>query len=79
MDYWFNSNVDASLDESLRVAQDIYQGKKERTITIGNSVAEKLITEQVLQLAPDAIQSLLEDQLTLRNLDGFTGCCRCGK
>jgi len=72
MDYWFNSNVDASLDESLRVAQDIYQGKKEQTVTIGNTVAEKLVAEQVLQLAPDAIQSLLEDQLTLRNLDGLT-------
>ena len=32
MDYWFNSNVDASLDESLKVAQDIYQGKKDQTI-----------------------------------------------
>jgi len=72
MDYWFNSNVDASLDESLRVAQDIYQGKKEQTVTIGNTVAEKLIAEQVLQLDADAIQSLLEDQLTLRNLDGLT-------
>jgi two-component system nitrogen regulation sensor histidine kinase NtrY len=72
MDYWFNSNVEASLDESLRVAQDIYQEKKEQTVTIGNTVAEKLVHGQVLQRAPEAIQSLLEDQLTLRNLDGLT-------
>ena len=72
MDYWFNSNVEASLDESLRVAQDIYQGKKEQTVAIGNTVAGKLAADQVLQYDPDAIQYLLEDQLTLRNLDGLT-------
>ena len=67
MDYWFNSNVDASLDESLKVAQDIYQEKKEQTISNGSKVAELL-----LQLSPNNIQTLLENQLTLRNLDGLT-------
>lgn len=72
MDYWFNSNVEESLDESLRVAQDIYQGNKAQTIATGNSIAEELIAEKVLHLAPDNIQSRLEKQMTLRNLDGLT-------
>ena len=72
MDYWFNSNVEASLDESLKVAQEIYQKNRERTITTGNTVTEQLVAEQALQLAPNNIQSLLENQLTLRNLDGLT-------
>ena len=72
MDYWFNSNVEESLDESLRVAQDIYQGNKAQTIASGNSITEELIAEKVLHLAPDNIQSRLEKQMTLRNLDGLT-------
>ncbi len=72
MDYWFNSNVEESLDESLRVAQDIYQGNKAQTIATGNSITEELIAEKVLHLAPDNIQSRLENQMTLRNLDGVT-------
>ncbi len=72
MDYWFNSNVEESLDESLKVAQEIYQESREQTIKAGNTIAEQLIAKQVLQLPPNSIQSLLEDQLTLRNLDGLT-------
>jgi len=72
MDYWFNSNVEESLDESLRVAQDIYQGNRAQTIAAGDTITEELIAEKVLQLAPDNIQSRLESQMTLRNLDGVT-------
>ena len=72
MDYWFNSNVEESLDESLRIAQDIYQGNKAQTIAAGDTITEELIAEKVLQLAPDNIQSRLESQMTLRNLDGVT-------
>lgn len=72
MDYWFNSNVEESLDESLRIAQDIYQGNKAQTIAAGDTITEELIAEKVLQLSPDNIQSRLENQMTLRNLDGVT-------
>ena len=72
MDYWFNSNVDASLDESLKVAQDIYQEKKNLTISTGSTVAEKLVTENLNQLSPGSISTFLGNQLRLRNLDGLT-------
>jgi two-component system nitrogen regulation sensor histidine kinase NtrY len=72
MDYWFNSNVEESLDVSLRVAQDIYLENRGRTIATGNTITEKLIAEKVLQLPPDDIKSRLESQMTLHNLDGLT-------
>jgi two-component system nitrogen regulation sensor histidine kinase NtrY len=72
MDYWFNSNVEASLDVSLKVAQDIYQGSKDQAVATGNTLAEELVTEQALLLSPKGIESLLQNQLTLRNLDGLT-------
>ena len=72
MDYWFNSNVEASLDVSLKVAQDIYQGSKDQAVATGNTLAEELVTEQALLLSPKGTESLLQNQLTLRNLDGLT-------
>jgi two-component system nitrogen regulation sensor histidine kinase NtrY len=72
MDYWFNSNVEASLDVSLKVAQDIYQGSKDQAVATGNTLAEELVPEQALLLSPKGIESLLQNQLTLRNLDGLT-------
>ena len=72
MDYWFNSNVEASLDVSLKVAQDFYQESKDQAVKSGNTLAEELVTEQALLLSPKGIESLLQNQLTLRNLDGLT-------
>jgi len=72
MDYWFNSNVEESLDVSLRVAQDIYHENREQTIAAGNTISEELIAEKALQLVPDDIRSHLENQRNLRNLDGLT-------
>ena len=71
MDYWFNSNVEESLDVSLKVAQDIYQENREQTIAAGNIVSEELTSENILQLSPDEIHSRLENKLNLRNLDGL--------
>ncbi len=72
MDYWFNSNVEASLDESLKVAQNIYQENRERTIASGNIIAEKLVSARLLERDPQALQLLLAGFLTARNLDGLT-------
>ncbi len=72
MDYWFNSNVEASLDESLKVAQDIYQESREHTIETGNSIAEQLISSRILERDPQSIELLLQGFLTARNLDGLS-------
>ena len=72
MDYWFNSNVEASLDESLKVAQDIYQANREHSIETGNSIAELLVSARILERDPQSIQLLLQGLLAARNLDGLT-------
>jgi len=72
MDYWFNSNVEASLDESLKVAQDIYQENLTRTIETGQSIAEQLVSAQLQNHDSKSIQSFLSGLLAARNLDGVT-------
>ena len=72
MDYWFNSNVEASLDESLKIAQDIYQENRDRTMETGNSIAEQLVSDRLLERDPQSIRLLLQDLLTARYLDGIT-------
>src|SRR5210317_793983 len=71
MDYWFNSNVDASLDESLKVAQDIYQDGREHTVSTGVAVSEQLVAGNVLAHSSNDLASFLKDQLVLKNVDGF--------
>jgi two-component system nitrogen regulation sensor histidine kinase NtrY len=72
MDYWFNSNVEASLDVSLQVAQNIYQEKRHQTIETGLSIAEQLATARLTDQEPEFIQPLLEKFLVSHNLDGLT-------
>jgi two-component system, NtrC family, nitrogen regulation sensor histidine kinase NtrY len=72
MDYWFNSNVEESLDESLKVAQDIYQKNRGRTIETGNSIAEQLASARLMERDPQSIQLFLSGLLRARNVDGLT-------
>ncbi len=72
MDYWFNSNVEASLDEALKVAQNIYQENRERTIKTGNVIAAQLESPQLPERDPQSMQLLLEGLMKARSLDGLT-------
>jgi two-component system, NtrC family, nitrogen regulation sensor histidine kinase NtrY len=72
MDYWFNSNVEASLDVSLQLAQNIYQEKKQFTIETGNSIADQLEAAHLSEQEPLAIQLLLKKSLVSHNLDGLS-------
>ena len=72
MDYWFNSNVEASLDESLQIAQNIYQEKRELTIETGNLIANQLVAAGILEHEPQSIQLQLEEFMSSLNLDGLS-------
>jgi two-component system nitrogen regulation sensor histidine kinase NtrY len=72
MDYWFNSNVEASLDESLRVAQDIYQEARDKSIKHGNSIAGQLEEKHLAEIDQLELTSILKKQLVFRQLDGLT-------
>ena len=39
MDYWFNSNVEESLEESLTIAKDVYQDARLQLVRQGGKVA----------------------------------------
>jgi two-component system nitrogen regulation sensor histidine kinase NtrY len=71
MDYWFNSNVEASLDESLRVAQDIYQENRERAVATGNNIAQQLVSLELQKHDLQSIGEVLEGFLTSFSLDGL--------
>ena len=71
MDYWFNSNVEASLDESLKVAQDIYQQARDRSIKQGISIAMKLESKQFGDVDQQTLDAFLQEQLLSRDLDGL--------
>jgi two-component system nitrogen regulation sensor histidine kinase NtrY len=64
MDYWFNSNVEASLDESLKVAQDIYQENRERAVATVNNIAQHLQSIELQQHDSQSMQRLLEGYLS---------------
>ena len=71
MDYWFNSNVEASLDESLRVAQDIYQENRERAVATGNNIAQQLVSLELQKHDLQSIGEVLDGFLTSFSLDGL--------
>jgi two-component system nitrogen regulation sensor histidine kinase NtrY len=71
MDYWFNSNVEASLDESLRVAQDIYQQARDRSIKQGKFISTQLESKKHEALDLQALNTFLKEQLIARSLDGL--------
>ncbi len=66
MDYWFNANVDKSLQESLNIAKDVYQQTKLNTERQGNIIAGKLsllpLTSRAEQELSEACSLLLAEQ-----------------
>jgi two-component system nitrogen regulation sensor histidine kinase NtrY len=71
MDYWFNSNVEDSLDESLRVAQDIYQQARDRSIQQGKLITDQLESNPSSSIDQQNLEVFLHDQLTSHSLDGL--------
>lgn len=71
MDYWFNSNVDQSLQESLNIAKNIYQDARQRVQHRGKTVAERLQARRDLSDSPDSLKIFFTNELTLHDLDGL--------
>lgn len=71
MDYWFNSTVEQSLEESLNIAKNIYQQARERVKFHGDAISGQL--EGQLELAPVRydLEVFLQNRLVARNLDGL--------
>ncbi|MBU0664581.1 MAG: HAMP domain-containing protein [Proteobacteria bacterium] len=70
MDYWFNTNIENSLQESLELAKSVLQERKEQ-VTKESDFIEKLLSREAI--TPDdaeAIQKMLENIITSHFTDG---------
>lgn len=75
MDYWFNSNIELSLRESLDLAKSILQEKKDEVDLLGQSVEEELQSLPDKQLTPATLEKSLSDilnRLSIRGPDSLT-------
>jgi len=65
MDYWFNSNVEDSLQASLKLAQTFYQEVEKRAENMGKQVARLMESGKVQTNDIDALQELFERTLSI--------------
>jgi two-component system nitrogen regulation sensor histidine kinase NtrY len=70
MDYWFNINVDKSLEQSLNLAQDVYQDVSDLVARQGATLAEFLVEKDFSNL--DGISTYLREQIDLHDLSGLS-------
>ncbi|MDD5758216.1 MAG: ATP-binding protein [Desulfobulbaceae bacterium] len=70
MDYWFNSNVESSLEASLSLAQDVYQGVSEKVRQDGLLIAGSLSKGKERHFAD--VQGDLQSKITTFKLAGLS-------
>jgi len=69
MDYWFNINVDRSLEQSLTLAQDVFQDVSDLVEEQGAELAVSLAQKDFSNL--DSVGKYLQEQVDLHNLSGL--------
>jgi len=65
MDYWFNSNVEDSLDASLKLAQSIFHDTENRTNGLGTQLAELLENNTIDIKDLTALEELFQRTLAI--------------
>jgi len=68
MDYWFNSTVEQSLQESLNTAKEIYQDARRQVIRQGEAIAETIATRHTADDDFSGLESYLGKTLTTHGL-----------
>ncbi len=71
MDYWFNIKVEQSLLESLHVAQDVYQEKKEEMRKLGEIVARRIENHYDNLRSTMSLNTFLSDIVERHSLTGI--------
>jgi two-component system nitrogen regulation sensor histidine kinase NtrY len=61
MDYWFNIKVEQSLLESLHVAQDVYQEKREEMQRLGENIARRIQSQYDGRTGASSLNAFLAD------------------
>lgn len=70
MDYWFNTNIEQSLQESLELAQSVLQERKEQVTKDSHLIEERLFRQEINPYDPETIQKTLETIITSHLADG---------
>jgi two-component system, NtrC family, nitrogen regulation sensor histidine kinase NtrY len=70
MDYWFNSNIELSLQKSLNLAQSILQETKEEVDILGKSIEQNVLLIHEGSPETDDLKKNLNTILTTNNFRG---------
>ena len=71
MDYWFNSTVEQSLQESLNVAKDIYQEARRRVNRQGEALAARLASRPYRPGELEDLDVFFNNTLAAQGLEGL--------
>ncbi len=72
MDYWFNINVEESLEESLNIAKDVYQESRQRVSKKGELVAAALKLQYEKNARPVELEEFLQVELADQDVQGLS-------
>ena len=70
MDYWFNANIENSLEQSLKLAQSLLKERESQAILISKTIEGNLETVEVSSYTPEVINETLINILTLNTFNG---------
>jgi two-component system nitrogen regulation sensor histidine kinase NtrY len=70
MDYWFNSNVEQSLQESITIAKNIYQEAQIQVGRQGKLIAERLESRRYRQITAENMDLFLYEVMESHGLAG---------
>ncbi len=73
MDYWFNASIEASLTESLKLAQSLLREKEDQVTLMSKGIAERLKGLNVAAYTSETISQTLENILTFNPINGPDG------
>jgi two-component system nitrogen regulation sensor histidine kinase NtrY len=65
MDYWFNTNVEESLESSLKLAQDMFQETENRSANMGRQIGLLLENVDISLEDNDSLQQLFSKTLAM--------------
>lgn len=73
MDYWFNSSIEDSLTESLKLAQSLLHEKEEQANIMSESIGNQLSGLDIAAADMERVQKELEDILRFNPINGPDG------
>ena len=71
MDYWFNSNVDQSLQESLDLAKNVYQEARRKVMSQGKNISAQLDNRNIQEAGYKNLDILFNNTLAAQGLEGL--------